>query len=145
MRKTYETRVSNTCKDLQKHAAPNAVHDAIKASVRQYGLTASISFEWEWLVDASAFRFIVYEDSGWMVTECPSLFAHLGAWSRSGFKPSPRDVVAMLAGLGFIEEQTAPSWTYVGTEALSRPPLEPTFDSVFNEIFGGMKDFGKRR
>ena len=138
-------RVINGCEDLRKNARPNAIHDAIKASVRMYGLPASISFEWEWLVDSSAFRFIVYEDSGWILTECPSLFAHLSEWSKSGFKPAPQDVVAMLTGLGFSEEQSAQAWRYVGAEKTNERTGERSFDRMFGEIFGGMQNFGRSR
>ncbi|NTF18194.1 hypothetical protein G6L37_07225 [Agrobacterium rubi] len=119
--RTYEIRVSNSCQDLRKNAPSIAIHDAIKASVRMNGLTATILFEWEWVVDTSAFRFVIYEESGWMLTESPDLFAQLSEWSKSGFKPSPQDVEAMLSNLGFKEEQTAPSWTYVGRVAETTP------------------------
>jgi hypothetical protein len=47
----------------------------------------------------------------------------------------------MLTGLGFTEHRTTSTWTYLGKAAAK----DDDFDRIFNEIFGGMENFGRRR
>jgi len=89
----------------------------MQLQVRDAGRLAVFVFEWQWLVDAAAFRTEFFEDSMWALPHVTDVFGHLAAMSRRRLHPTPEQVEVILEGCGIVPCQThVEARDYIGSE-----------------------------